>query len=85
MYLHDNTDGKEGDKYYHHEQNGGHQFKCVGCKYSWKERNHVKSHMIQNMEVFFCFNCDDWIQEKAAVFNDGWTMFDEMGALRYDI
>ena len=57
----------------------------VGCKHSWEERKNVKSHIILNMEVFFCLNCDDWIQEKAAVFNDGWTMFDETGALRYDI
>ena len=57
----------------------------VGCKNTWEERNHVKSHTIQNMEVFFCLNCDDWIQEKAAVFDKGWTMFDEAGALSYDI
>ena len=87
MYLHGNTAGEEADNYYHHEQNGnaGQQFKCVGCKHSWEERKNVKSHIILNMEVFFCLNCDDWIQEKAAVFNDGWTMFDETGALRYDI
>ena len=71
----------------HIEQNmhEGKQYPCVGCKYSWKERHHVKSHIIQNIEVFFCLNCDDWIQEKSAIFETGWTMFDETGGLKYDV
>ena len=85
MYLHGNVVVNQAHNYFEQNGNACQQFKCVGCKNTWEERNHVKSHTIQNMEVFFCLNCDDWVQEKAAVFDKVWTMFDEAGALRYDI
>ena len=31
----------------------------------------------KDMEVFFCLNCDDWIKDNAALFNEGWKMFDD--------
>ena len=61
------------------------EFNCAGCKDTWNQRNCVKAHTIQNMEVFFCLNCDDWIKDKAAVFIEGWKMFDDQGFLRYDL
>ena len=60
-------------------------FKCEGCKYTWEEKSCVVEHVIENMKVFFCLNCDDWIQHKANVFNPGWTLFDEEGYLRHGI
>ena len=29
-----------------------------------------------------CLNCDDWIQQKNFVLEQGWTLFDEAGYLR---
>ena len=56
------------------------EYQCARCK-----RNHVKRHLVKNMEVFFCLNCDDWIKEKDVVFTEGWTLFDESGFLRHDV
>ena len=61
------------------------EFKCEGCKCSWKEEKFVVEHTINNMQIFFCLNCEDWIQYKENVFNAGWTLFDDMGFLRTDI
>ena len=61
------------------------KFKCEGCKYIWEEKSCVVEHVVENMKVFFCLNCDDWIQHKANVFNPGWTLFDEEGYLRHGI
>ena len=61
------------------------EFKCAGCKDVWNERKCVQEHYIENMAVFFCLNCNDWIRDKAAVFNEEWTMFDDAGFLQTDI
>ena len=61
------------------------QYKCESCKYSWQDKNCVVKHVIGNMEVFFCLNCENWVQDKANVLNDGWTIFDKAGYLRTDI
>ena len=45
----------------------------------------MEEHQIKGMEVFFCLNCHDWIKDKFAVFEAGWTMFDEAGFLRTDV
>ena len=58
------------------------QYKCEGCKNIWEDRICVVEHTIHNMKVFFCLNCDDWIQNKVKVFDDGWTLLDEAGMLR---
>ena len=56
-----------------------------GCKYTWTDKNCMKEHIIKTTRVFFCFNCDDWIKYKNAVFNYGWTMFNDAGFLRTDV
>ena len=48
-------------------------FKCAGCENVWKDENCVIKHDMQNKEVFFCLNFDDWIV---------WTLLDEPGNLR---
>ena len=42
-------------------------YPCQGCKTSWTNENHVKGHLISDMEIFFCLNCDEWIQNKAGM------------------
>ena len=78
LYLHiDKPDG---------EQNMvSNEYQCQGCRYIWNDRDCMKEHTIKNMRVFFCLNCDDWIKYKTAVFDQGWTMFDNAGFLRTDI
>ena len=61
------------------------EYKCSGCKSSWTEKCYVKEHVIQNMQTFFCLNCDDYIKDKTQVFNKGWTLVDEHGFLRRDL
>ena len=60
-------------------------YKCEGCKHIWENEKHVVEHNILNMKVFFCLNCNDWIKDKLAVFNKGWTLFDKYGHLRHDV
>ena len=57
------------------------EFKCVSCSYTWKESNCVVKHLINNMEVYFCLNCDDWVKYKSKVFDQGWSLFDGEGNL----
>ena len=61
------------------------QFKCESCKYIWQDRNCVVEHAIKNIKVFFCLNCEDWVNNKENVLNEGWTLFDEEGFLRTDV
>ena len=61
------------------------EYPCEGCKYTWKDKNCMKEHIIKNRRIFFCLNCDDWIKDKNAVFNYRWTMFDDAGILRTDV
>ena len=60
-------------------------YKCQGCKYIWNDRKCMEEHLIKDTRVFFCLNCHDWINDKSAVFEAGWTMFDEAGFLLTDI
>ena len=46
---------------------------------------YVVKHIIQNMETYFCLNCDDWVKDKERVFEHGWTLLDQYGYLRKDI
>ena len=64
---------------------GTDEYQCEGCKYVRKDINCMEEHDIRNMRVFFCLNCDDWIKNKFAVFEHGWTMFDDAGFLRTDV
>jgi hypothetical protein len=61
------------------------EFKCVSCSYSWNTTESVVKHTIKGHEVFFCLNCDDWIKDKIAIFDLGWSLFDQDIFLRYDI
>ena len=78
LYLH--IDKTNGDQNMVAEE-----YKCQGCKYIWNDIECMEEHIIKNMRVFFCLNCDDWIKFKTAVFDEGWTMFDHEGFLRMDI
>ena len=57
------------------------KYTCISCDHTWKESKFVVKHVIQNMEVFFCLNCDDWVQEKSRVLDKGWSLFDMAGNL----
>ena len=41
------------------------QFKCAGCIDIWEDKNCVVKHQLENGEVYFCLNCDDWIVNKS--------------------
>ena len=62
------------------------EFKCEGCKYTWEDKSCVVEHVVEHKKkYFFCLNCDDWIQYKENVFDEGWTLFDNEGCLRHGI
>ena len=61
------------------------EFKCQGCKHTWDNKIYVVEHVINQRKVFFCLNCDDWIEFKSDVFNEGWTLLNEEGFLRHGI
>jgi hypothetical protein len=60
-------------------------YKCQGCKYFWNDRKCIEEHVIKDTRVCSCLNCHDWIKDKSAVFEAGWTMSDEAGFLLTDI
>ena len=86
-YLHVNLVDVEQIRYNNLKNTGAAimEYKCSGCKSSWTEKCNVKEHVIQNMQTFFCLNCDDYIKDKTQVFNKGWTLVDEHGFLRRDL
>ena len=47
-------------------------YPCAGCKGIWNNSTHVVPHQIANNKLFFCLNCNDWIQKKA--FSSGARM-----------
>ena len=55
------------------------KFNCVSCKHEWKDRNCVVSHLVNSTQVYFCLNCDDWVQDKSKVLDNGWSLFDQYG------
>ena len=55
------------------------------CKCAWENANHVVEHWIENIKLYFCLNCEDWVQHKSNVLKDGWSLFDEEGLLRRDV
>ena len=61
------------------------EFKCIGCKASWTDNRCVVNHIIDDHEVYFCLNCEDWVKDKSKVFHEHWSMFDKDGNLRYDV
>ena len=34
-------------------------------------------YVIQNMELFFCFNCKGWVKDKVNVLDQDWTLMDQ--------
>ena len=61
------------------------EYQCVGCKSIWNDTIYLVGHLIRNMNIFFCLNCNDWIQKKEEVFDQGWSLLDKEGFLRNDI
>ena len=60
-------------------------YKCEGCDGKYPTENYVVKHEIKNMQVWFCLNCDEWIQDKTQVLNKGWSFFYQKGDLRRDV
>jgi hypothetical protein len=60
-------------------------YRCEGCKDEWTKRNCVVEHVISNRKLYLCLNCNDWINIKSNVLNDGWTLLDEAGNLKYNV
>ena len=65
-----------------HKQPG---FKCEGCDNVYPAENYVVKREINNMQIWFCLNCDEWIKDKTKVLNKDWNLFDQNGALRRDV
>ena len=61
------------------------EFQCAGCKSIWNDSIHIVAYKIQNIDLCFCLNCEDWIKNKPAVLEQGWTLFDKAGYLRQDV
>ena len=83
-YLHD-TLGQNKEKSKALENGETSELKCVGCGGSWTDKNCVVKHDIKNHELYFCLNCDDWVQQKEKVLEANWSLFDDKGNLRYDV
>ena len=77
-YSHDAHESKAG-------QNEVESFNCVSCKHAWNEEKFVVRHTVKNIEVYFCLNCEDWVQHKSNVLEKGWSLFDQDGNLNYNI
>ena len=60
-------------------------FKCVSCKSAWSENKFVVEHTVNQTKVYFCLNCEDWVKDKKRVLDNGWTLFDRDGYLKYDV
>ena len=58
-------------------------FQCVSCKHEWRESQHVVKHMVENTEVYFCLNYNDWVKKKNRVLDQGWSLFDLYGNLSH--
>ena len=80
-FLHETLACDDGNKNAHKET----KYKCEGCKSEFPKDNYVVKHTIQNMELWFCLNCDDFIKDKSKVLNNDWILFDQNGDLRRDV
>ena len=61
------------------------EYECEGCNSSWNDERYIVKHVIRNMNIVFCLNCNDWIKDKEAVLHQGWTLLDEAGFLRNNV
>ena len=68
-----------------HEEESSGKFKCISCKHIWNDKSCVVEHLLGNHLTFFCLNCDDWVRQKTRVLEEGWSLLDEAGNLRYDV
>lgn len=80
-FLHVTLAGDDGSKIAHKLAS----YKCEGCKGIYPSESYVVKHEIENMHIWFCLNCDEWIQDKKKVLEKGWTLFDQNGDLRRDV
>ena len=62
-----------GIGYINTEQTEIKSYRCVSCHDAWKVSHFVVKHMVRNMEVFFCLNCEDWVRDKSKVLDNGWS------------
>ena len=81
-FLHVTRACDDGDESNAHKEIA---YKCESCRSIFKSEDYVLKHIIQNKEVFFCLNCDDWVQNKELVLKGDWTLFDKNGDLRRDV
>ena len=61
------------------------EFQCISCESQWTEKRCVVEHMIKDHVVYFCLNCEDWVQHTDEVLEAGWKLFDQAGNLRNDV
>ena len=61
------------------------EYQCAGCKSIWNDKIYMEDHRVKDMNLYFCLNCSDWIKNKEAVLEQGWTLFDEVGLLRQNV
>ena len=81
-FLHGTSACDDGDEINAHRETA---YKFESCRSIFESENYVIKHIIQNKEVFFCLNCDDWVKNKELVLKGDWTLFDENGDLRRDV
>ena len=60
-------------------------YPCEGCKDVWTNLDCVKEHIVKGRKCYLCLNCDEWIQDKAKIFDEGWALLDGAGQLRTNI
>ena len=60
-------------------------YNCISCNNTWKDKTCVVNHVIKGIQVNFCLNCDDWVQQKERIFDQGWSLVDNNGYLRRDV
>ena len=85
VYLHGVQSNEEVENVGNMNVNVAEDYQCVSCKCAWKDRNCLVMHDIQSTSVYFCLNCDDWVKNKMAVFDQGWSLLDNEGYLRNGI
>ena len=66
-------------------KNAHKKYPCSGCKNAFDDKSCVVEHTIENIKLFLCLNCDDWIQKKENIIHPGWSLFDQFGNLRRDV
>ena len=68
-----------------HTNDAHKNFPCAGCQNCFDDRTCVVEHVVRNNRLFLCLNCDDWIQKKEEIMNNGWSLYDQFGNLRRDV